>query len=92
MIIILSHFFDGLNYGESVGEPKTWWFAKEEKHQRVDSKAKRNKDDWGWRRLKQIGNDDFEKFSQFFKILKRSRSSFKCKSDLKHRDIALMYL
>ena len=39
---------------------------KKEKHQRVDSKAKRNKDGWGWQRLKRIGNDDFEKFSQLF--------------------------
>ena len=26
----------------------------------------RNKDGRGWRRLKRIGNDDFEKLSQFF--------------------------
>ena len=39
----------------------------EEKHQRGDSKATRNKDGWGLERMKRIGNyDDFEKFCQFF--------------------------
>ena len=37
---ILSHFFDGLNCGSNVRKPNN----KEEKHQRVDSKAKWNKD------------------------------------------------
>ena len=37
----------------------------EEKHQRGDSKTKRNEDGWRWRRLKRIGNDGFEKFIQF---------------------------
>lgn len=39
---------------------------KEEKHQKSDSRKKRNKDGWGWRRLKRIGNDDFEKFRLIF--------------------------
>ena len=38
----------------------------EEKHQRSDSKTKRNEDGGGWRRLKRIENADFKKFSQFF--------------------------
>ena len=42
----LSHFFVGLNCGSSIGKPKNngLLIAEEEKHQRVDSKAKRNKD------------------------------------------------
>ena len=31
-----------------------------------DFKTERNKDGCGWRRVKRIGNDNFEKFSQFF--------------------------
>ena len=34
----MSHFFDGLNCCLSAGKPKNNGFAKEEKHQRVDSK------------------------------------------------------
>ena len=34
-----------------------------EKHQRVDSKEKRNRDGLGCKRMKRTGNDDFEKFS-----------------------------
>ena len=41
---ILSHFFDGLNYGLSVGKSKNNGLLREKKHQRVDSKAKMNKD------------------------------------------------
>ena len=40
--------------------------AKEEKHQRVDSKAKRNKNGRGRRRLKRIENDDFESLTNCF--------------------------
>ena len=36
------------------------------KHRRGDSRVKRNKDGWGWRRLKRIGKNDFEKLSLFF--------------------------
>ena len=39
---------------------------KEENYQSGDSRAKGNEDGCGWQRLKQIGNDDFEKFSPFF--------------------------
>ena len=60
---ILSHFFDGLSHGLSGGKPKTNGLLMKEKNQRGDSKAKRNEDGWGWRRLKRIGNDDLEKFS-----------------------------
>ena len=42
---------------------------RKKKNQRVHYKAKRNKDGWGWRRLKPIGNDDFEKFSYFSKYM-----------------------
>ena len=63
---ILSHFFDGRNYGSSVRKIKNNGLLRKKKKQRGDSKAKRNKNGWGWRRLKRIGNDDFEKFSQFF--------------------------
>ena len=38
----------------------------EEKQQRSVSGAKRNKDGWRWRRFKRIGNENFEKLSQFF--------------------------
>ena len=38
----------------------------EEKRQKGDFETKRNKDGSGWRRLKRIGNNDFEKFSEFF--------------------------
>ena len=41
---ILSHFFDGLNCGSSVGKPKNNGYANKEKHQRVNSKVKRKKD------------------------------------------------
>ena len=41
---ILSHFFDGQNYGLSDAKPKNEGFLREKKHQRGDSKAKRNKD------------------------------------------------
>ena len=41
------------------------WFNKDEKHQKGDSKAKRNEDNWGGRRLKRIRNDDFEKITFF---------------------------
>ena len=43
----------------------------EEKHQGCDSRANRNKDGQGLRRLKRIGNDDFKEFSHFFKIHER---------------------
>ena len=47
-----------------------------------DSKTKRNEDGWGWKRLKQNGNDDFEKFSFFFfKLHERWRSSIKTISE-----------
>ena len=62
---ILSHFFDGLNCSWSPGKPKNNALLRK-KHIRVDSKAKRKKDGWGWRRWKRIANDDFKKFSQFF--------------------------
>ena len=38
-------------------------FAREEKKQK---EKKRKKDDRGWRRLKRIGNDDFESTSTLF--------------------------
>ena len=42
---ILSHFFDGLNYRVKVLQNLKITFAKEEKHQRGNSRAKRNKDE-----------------------------------------------
>ena len=64
---ILSHFFDVLNYGWKVEKPKIKIVCKNEgEHQRSNSKTKRNKDGWGWTRLKRIGNNDFEKFRYFF--------------------------
>ena len=51
---IFSHFL-------RVGKPKNSSFLREEKHQRGDSKTKRNEDGRGRTRLKQIGNGDFEK-------------------------------
>ena len=41
---VLSHFFDGLNCGLSAGKPKNNGLLRRKKNQRVDSKAKRNKD------------------------------------------------
>ena len=41
----LSHFFDGLNRGSRVEKPENnGLLRKNKQHQRVDSKAKRNKD------------------------------------------------
>ena len=42
------------------------YFAKGEKHRKGDSKAKRSKDGWGWRRLKRIWKWRFWKVKPFF--------------------------
>ena len=71
---ILSHFFWRPKLRFKCIKNLKKMFANEEKHQSADSKAKRNKDGWGWRRLKRIGNYDFEKFSHFFFFFQNTRT------------------
>ena len=49
----------------------------EEKHQMGDSRAKRNKDGRGWRKLKRIEMAILKSLANFFEIHERWRSSFK---------------
>ena len=62
---ILSHFFDSLNCGKSAGKPKNNGLLRKKNTKGLILKQKEP----GWLRMekiKRIGNDDFEKFSQVF--------------------------
>ena len=58
---MLCHFFNGLSCGSDVGKPKNNGFLRIKNTKGLIPKQKGTR-----RRLKRIGNDDFEKFSLFF--------------------------